>query len=134
MSDPHLPRSPSAAPFPRIADLECESASPPGYYPLQLTLVPSGVTLQLPRPDNLVGRHSACDLRLRLPDVSRRHCRISFHDGAWHVHDLNSLNGVYLNDEKITDSVLRPLDRIVIGGFILIADVSGVARDAPWAA
>ncbi|NJN37217.1 MAG: FHA domain-containing protein [Nitrospiraceae bacterium] len=35
------------------------------------------------RPDMIVGRHTECDIRLPLPDVSRRHCRLQFVEGCW---------------------------------------------------
>jgi pSer/pThr/pTyr-binding forkhead associated (FHA) protein len=107
---------------------------PAQFFPLQLKLVPSGLTLSLERPENLVGRHSRCQLRLRLPDVSREHCRIIFRDGAWHVQDNGSMNGVYVNNEKVNERELKPFDRLTIGGFTLVVDTSGAASEAPRAA
>ena len=57
---------------------------PDAYMPgLYLVLQPSGATLELMQPDVLVGRHSSADVRLPLPDVSRRHCRLVFGKGCW---------------------------------------------------
>src|SRR5262245_40204368 len=70
----------------------------------RLELLPSGMTVDLARPDVLVGRHSEADVRLPLPDVSRRHCRFVYAAGRWQVIDLNSLNGVYVNGEKVHQS------------------------------
>ena len=55
--------------------------------------------------DMLIGRHSQADIRLPLPDVSRRHCRFFFGEGVWQVLDLNSLNGVFLNGMGLFDLV-----------------------------
>jgi pSer/pThr/pTyr-binding forkhead associated (FHA) protein len=99
---------------------EGDRPRPKNFFPLSLTLVPSGLTLKLSRLENLVGRHSECDLRLALSDVSRRHCRIFFRDGVWHIEDCGSLNGVYVNDERVTGQQLHPFDVLEIGGFRLV--------------
>lgn len=90
---------------------------PPGFAPLQLLLLPGGLRIDLSRPDMMLGRHSAADIRLALPDVSRRHCRFVFQHGAWKVIDLNSLNGVFVNDERMQEAVLYEGDRVRIGSF-----------------
>ena len=87
------------------------------FEPLKLTLLPSGLTVELTRPEMLVGRHSGADVRLPLPDVSRRHCRFLFQDGQWWVFDLESLNGIYVNHEKVKQSRLSDRDILTIGGF-----------------
>jgi predicted component of type VI protein secretion system len=89
----------------------------PDFVPLRLVLQPSGIAVVLSRPDMLLGRHSEADVRLPLPDVSRRHCRFVWAEGAWEVHDLNSLNGVFLNDERVHRAVVRQDDLLRIGGF-----------------
>ena len=45
----------------------------------------------------VVGRHSACDHRIKDPRVSRRHCAFFLRDGRAWVEDLGSLNGTRLN-------------------------------------
>ena len=61
---------------------------PADFIPLRLVLKTSGAAVDLTRPDMVLGRHSQADVRLPLPDVSRRHCRFYFLEGAWHVQDL----------------------------------------------
>jgi pSer/pThr/pTyr-binding forkhead associated (FHA) protein len=85
--------------------------------PLRLILAPSGMTVDLTRAEVVVGRHSDADVRLPLPDVSRRHCRFTFHDGVWRVFDLNSLNGLFVNGDRVADSVIQNGDSVRIGGF-----------------
>jgi pSer/pThr/pTyr-binding forkhead associated (FHA) protein len=77
----------------------------------------------------LVGRHSGADVRLPLPDVSRRHCRCLFIDGTWHVLDLNSLNGLWVNDEPVQQAVMRQGDQVRIGGFTFTVDLSARQAD-----
>jgi hypothetical protein len=54
---------------------------PADFVPLRLVLQPSGATMEVAQADVLVGRHSCADVRLPLPDVSRRHCRLVFVGG-----------------------------------------------------
>ena len=81
-----------------------QPTSPPhervsGFRSLKLVLQPNGLAVELTRPNMLLGRHSTADLRLPLPDVSRRHCRFLYTDGHWFVQDLQSLNGTFVNQE-----------------------------------
>ncbi len=102
---------------------------PADFLPLRLVLRPGGVSVELTRPDVLVGRHSEADVRLPLPDVSRRHCRFTFAGGRWHVRDLKSLNGTFVNDEPVEDAPVGHGDRVRVGGFTFEADLSGAAPD-----
>jgi pSer/pThr/pTyr-binding forkhead associated (FHA) protein len=87
------------------------------FIPLRLVLQPSGYGVDLLKPDMILGRHSTADIRLPLPDVSRRHCRFVFEDGQWHVYDLDSLNGLTVNGERLQRAELHEGDFIAIGGF-----------------
>src|SRR5262249_51243393 len=71
----------------------------------------------------LVGRHSSAAIRLPLPDVSRRHCRFVFGGGRWQVCDLRSLNGTFVNDERVAQSELRGRDRVRLGGLTFLVAV-----------
>ncbi|HEY7312388.1 MAG TPA: FHA domain-containing protein [Gemmataceae bacterium] len=97
---------------------------PADFVPLRLILQPSGASVELTQPDMLVGRHSQADIRLPLPDVSRRHCRFFFGEGVWQVLDLNSLNGVFLNGEPVRQATVRQGDLLRIGGFTFAVDLS----------
>jgi pSer/pThr/pTyr-binding forkhead associated (FHA) protein len=103
---------------------------PADFIPLRLVLQPGGATIELTQPDMLLGRHSRADVRLPLPDVSRRHCRFLFTQGTWQVLDLNSLNGVFLNDEPIRQATVQPGDLLRIGGFTFIVDLRESNRKA----
>jgi pSer/pThr/pTyr-binding forkhead associated (FHA) protein len=98
---------------------------PADFVPLRLVLQPSGASVELTRPDMLIGRHSQADIRLPLPDVSRRHCRFFFGEGVWQVLDLNSLNGVFLNGEPVRQATVRQGDLLRIGGFTFAVDLGG---------
>jgi pSer/pThr/pTyr-binding forkhead associated (FHA) protein len=97
---------------------------PPGFVPLRLVLLPKGVALELDRPDMTLGRHSGADLRLPMPDVSRRHCRFTWSGGTWAVNDLASLNGVYVNGRAVQHAELKQDDLVRVGGTTFAVDLS----------
>src|SRR5438445_11717277 len=49
----------------------------------------------------VVGRSSECDYQICHPLISRRHCVFDVQDGEILVQDLGSLNGTYLNGERV---------------------------------
>jgi pSer/pThr/pTyr-binding forkhead associated (FHA) protein len=90
---------------------------PVGFVPLRLVLQPAGLRLEVTRPEAIVGRHSGADVRLALPEVSRRHCRLYFEAGHWRIEDLSSLNGVFLNGERMHTATLRNGDQVQLGQY-----------------
>ena len=70
----------------------------------------TGATAEL-----VIGRHRSCDVVLAQDDVSRRHARLVFRDGAWILHDLDSTNGTLVNGVRVGRYRLRPGDRIRLG-------------------
>jgi predicted component of type VI protein secretion system len=101
------------------------------FTPLRLVLFPNGCTIELNRPDMVIGRHSEVDVRLHLPDVSRRHCRFVFEEGEWHILDLQSMNGVFVNDERVEQAVVHHHDLIRIGSYIFEADLEAESASVP---
>jgi tetratricopeptide (TPR) repeat protein len=66
-----------------------------------------------------IGRAPHCDLVLDSKRVSREHGRIYHADGAWHVEDLKSQNGIRLNGTKVATEKLQHGDVIQIGDYRL---------------
>jgi pSer/pThr/pTyr-binding forkhead associated (FHA) protein len=99
--------------------------------PLRLIHPPTGTVVEVTRPDTLAGRHSAADLSLRLPDISRRHCRFVYADDCWQVFDLQSLNGLFVNGQRVSRAVLRHRDVVGIGSLALEVDLGHGAPAVP---
>jgi pSer/pThr/pTyr-binding forkhead associated (FHA) protein len=55
----------------------------------------------------IVGRGNQCDLIIPNDSVSRQHCKIERIDNAFHITDLGSSNGVFINGERIKPNVRK---------------------------
>jgi pSer/pThr/pTyr-binding forkhead associated (FHA) protein len=66
------------------------------------------------------GHHPGCDVCLDDPTVSRRHAEFQLHGREFHLVDVGSLNGTYVNREPITSIVLASGDLIQMGKFRLV--------------
>ena len=97
----------------------------PDVAPLRLRLRPGTFAVEVTRSGTVLGRHSSADVRLPLPDVSRRHCRFVCESGSWQVVDLDSLNGIFVNGELVPQAELHDGDQLRIGGFIFEVDLHG---------
>jgi pSer/pThr/pTyr-binding forkhead associated (FHA) protein len=74
----------------------------------------------LDAPAIRIGRHPDSDIFLDDVTVSRRHAEIERTEGHYLVKDVGSLNGTYLNRERIDDARLRHGDELQIGMFRLV--------------
>ena len=71
------------------------------------------ISLNLP---TVIGRGRDANLTLPHPLVSRNHCELFEQNGMLHVKDLKSLNGTYVNSQRIeTSSILEPDQLLTIG-------------------
>jgi pSer/pThr/pTyr-binding forkhead associated (FHA) protein len=88
---------------------------------LEITGIGSEVRIvELRREETVIGRTSECDIPLPSNNVSRKHACVGFRNEEYHIKDLNSTNGVYVNGVRIEKCVLRNLDQIEIGGIKLM--------------
>ena len=89
-----------------------------------------GQTFQVGAMDVLIGRDPANDIFLDDITVSRKHAQISHGDEGLVVVDTGSLNGTYLNRERVDEAHLRHGDEIQIGKFRMVfLDKSGAPHD-----
>lgn len=74
----------------------------------------------LDRPTLTIGRHPENDLVLGDRAVSRRHAQLRWRFGRFVLTDLGSRGGVFVNNLRIDECVLRPGDVIRLGETTLI--------------
>ncbi len=65
------------------------------------------------------GRHPESDLFLDDVTVSRRHAEILYTEDGYEVSDVGSLNGTYVNRQRIDRAMLAHGDELQIGKFKL---------------
>jgi pSer/pThr/pTyr-binding forkhead associated (FHA) protein len=70
--------------------------------------------------ETIIGRSPECDISLAVDSVSRKHARVALRNEEYHIEDMNSTNGVYVNGVKVVKCVLRDNDQIEIGGVKII--------------
>jgi serine phosphatase RsbU (regulator of sigma subunit)/pSer/pThr/pTyr-binding forkhead associated (FHA) protein len=99
----------------------------PGVYNLKMaTLVvvrgpKQGQQFLLGSEGAVIGRIGEVPISLPSQTVSRRHAQISLLNGAYVVKDLNSANGTFLNDRRLTTA--QPLtdgDQLRFGDWVLV--------------
>jgi hypothetical protein len=82
-------------------------------------------------PPFTIGRAAPSEVVLARSDVSRTHCRIASDADGLVVADLNSTNGTFLNDRRITQPTpLKPGDRLRVGSFVLRYDTDASATES----
>ena len=67
-----------------------------------------------------LGRHPNSEISLDDITVSRRHAEIERRDDGYIVRDAGSLNGTYVNQERVDQSELHHGDEVQIGKFRLV--------------
>jgi diguanylate cyclase (GGDEF)-like protein len=77
-----------------------------------------GGLIYLPQSRFVIGRESKADLWLDDPSISRVHAVIEPTAEGCLLTDAGSTNGTYVNDERITSSILQPGDQVRFGNHI----------------
>ena len=82
---------------------------------------------------NTLGRHPENTIQLLDRIVSKEHCHIDKVEGGFMLRDLGSLNGTFVNGERVTERVLADGDEISLGAtrIIYTADPVGAPAGAP---
>ncbi|MGH9172613.1 MAG: FHA domain-containing protein [Acidimicrobiales bacterium] len=79
-----------------------------------------GARYVLDKEQVLVGRHPDSEIFLDDITVSRRHAEFSCKEGIYTVRDAGSLNGTYVNRQRIDEATLSSGDEVQIGKFKLL--------------
>ena len=87
-------------------------------------ILPEGKALMV------IGRDADCDIVLNAPQVGRHHAQLVRQpDGSFELRDLGSINGTYVNGERIKSRVISPQDLVSFANFRVRLDPSaGVVR------
>ena len=77
----------------------------------------SGIVIPITRLTDTtqIGRHPKCGIQVPSDFVSRHHAEIFFKGGSWWVKDLNSRNGVYINNRKTELARLKNASTLQLG-------------------
>ncbi|MBX9679632.1 MAG: FHA domain-containing protein [Gemmataceae bacterium] len=89
------------------------------------------IRMPLRKSVHSLGRASECDIVVRHGTVSRRHAEVRVENGEVKVLDLESRNGTYVSDGRVTEAIVRPNQIIRFGdvGLLLVAAMQDVGGD-----
>ena len=103
-----------------LADSATSEALPAGTALLLVKRGPNaGSRFLLDSDLTTVGRHPGSDIFLDDVTVSRRHAEFYRHPAGFTVRDVGSLNGTYVNRERIEETDLSDGDEVQVGKFRL---------------
>ncbi len=89
-----------------------------------------GQTFNIGDKPLIIGRDETCELSLQDKGASRQHAEIFKIGDMCFLRDLESKNGTFVNDNRVTEEMLRDGDRIQIGGTIIVFEpLAGVRQD-----
>jgi len=128
---PAIP-SPSLTPIPRSASATRPAAGEA--MTLKATAGPAaGEEIEV-GDELVIGRHATGAGKLHGDgEISRRHARVAPNDrGGYHVEDLGSTNGTFVNGERVSGArTLCPGDTIEVGGTTLVVIGGAQAQGTP---
>jgi hypothetical protein len=90
----------------------------------------AGSRFLLDKDVTTAGRHPESDIFLDDVTVSRRHAEFHRSGDQFRVRDVGSLNGTYLNRERIEEAALSGGDEVQIGKFRLVYFSGGPVEPA----
>ncbi len=76
----------------------------------ELVPVGGGDPIPLLKKKLRIGRREGCDIVLNFSNISGHHCLLEIEEGYWFVRDLQSKNGVKLDDKRVMANVRRRID------------------------
>jgi hypothetical protein len=88
----------------------------------------AGSTFALDAAATSIGRHPDSDLFLDDVTVSRRHAIVRRDPDGYQISDVGSLNGTYVDGERIDTATLTDMSEVQIGRFVLTFLLGGRAE------
>jgi predicted component of type VI protein secretion system len=87
-----------------------------------------GDPIPLKKDELIIGRRPTCDIRLDYDNISGRHCLLKFVRGTWHIRDLNSTNGTFVDGLRISsEHGLLPDNQLGIAGHLFRLEYDAAA-------
>lgn len=81
-----------------------------------------GRNFELVQEKCIVGRLDNCEITLKDPTVSSRHCEFIKTGNTYIIRDLNSTNGTRVNNVPVSEQELKSSDILQIGGIEILYD------------
>jgi len=78
----------------------------------QLTPVGGGDPIPLLKKRLMIGRRGEADIQLGFKNISTQHCRLTLEQGYWFIRDLNSRNGVKVDNRTVTRKRVDPNSKV----------------------
>ena len=78
-----------------------------------------------------IGRFEQNDIFYKKNVISSNHAQLEYKDKTWHIKDLNSKNGTFVNDEIVTTCELKYGDTVYIMGLKIIVGKNLIALNNP---
>ena len=94
----------------------------------------AGSTFVLERDETTLGRHPDSYVFLDDVTVSRRHAAVRRIDGGYAIFDAGSLNGTYVDHERVDTASLRDMQEVQVGRFVLTFVIGTASGPAPGSA
>src|SRR5271154_843012 len=85
----------------------------------------TGRACELQTDRTTVGRVEDNTFQIADPSVSSHHCEVHLRGAEIFIRDLNSTNGTFINDARITESVLKPGQVLKLGQVELKLEAEG---------
>ena len=79
----------------------------------------SGKKFEINRQKTYIGRSSVCDITLSDPAISGNHLEVEAIEGGYLLRDLESTNGTFMGDTRITGLYLHPGCRFRVGANVM---------------
>ncbi|MFO0821234.1 MAG: FHA domain-containing protein [Pirellulales bacterium] len=92
--------------------------------------VGGGDPIPLQKKELVIGRAESCDVVLRFPNVSSRHCLLTLKNGYWVVTDLDSRNGTKVSGAKVVRKRIDPGEMLSVAKHEYTIDYSPVDNGA----
>ena len=74
-----------------------------------------GNVIEFSKKTAIIGRDAACDIVVDDQEMSRKHCQIILDEDKVRVNDLGSINGIWVNGNRVDHAHLKPGDIMAIG-------------------